>query len=57
MKKLLLALCCVPNLCFAHNIKLNKVLPQVEVKTHGQLLLKDMMLYTKNGIQNSYKEK
>ncbi|MBU2970974.1 YtfJ family protein [Pseudoalteromonas sp. C2R02] len=41
MKKLLLALCCVPNLCFAHNIKLNKVLPQVEVKTHGELLLKD----------------
>lgn len=32
MKKRLLALCFAPSLCFSHNIKLNHVLPQVEVK-------------------------
>jgi len=40
MKKVFLALCFVPSLCFAHNIKLNQVLPHVEVKNHGELILK-----------------
>lgn len=41
MKKILLALCFTPSICFAHNIKLNHALPQVDVKSHGELLLKD----------------
>jgi len=41
MKKLLLAFCCMPSLCFAHNIKLNHELPKVTINSHGELLLKD----------------
>jgi YtfJ family uncharacterized protein len=41
MKKLLLALCCVPSLCFAHNIKINHELPKITINSHGELLLKD----------------
>jgi len=48
MKKLLLALCCVPILCFAHNIKLNHELPKITINSHGELLLKDNdVLYEK----------
>jgi len=39
MKKRLLALCFVPSLCFAHNIKLNIALPYVGIKNYGELLL------------------
>jgi len=57
MKKLLLALSIIPSLCFAHNIKLNQTLPYIEIKNHGEVLLKNEEIVYKKWHVNQLKDK